>query len=124
MKETTPILYPNDIVGERVSYYAEAQTSRIPQHIIDYHAHVGETQPKTAIYMVSISQAQAMAFLARIVGAKRVLEVDVYVGLSSLVWSHAVGPDGKVTGLEFDAGFANQARVCYANHGVNNVEVI
>lgn len=71
MKETAPILYPNDIVGDRVSYYAEAQSSRIPQHIIDYHIHVRETQPKTANYMISISQAQAMAFLARMIGAKR-----------------------------------------------------
>ena len=55
MKEEAPILYPNDIVGRRISLYAEDKTSHIPQYIIDYHVHVRETQPATANYMISIS---------------------------------------------------------------------
>lgn len=38
-----------------------------------------------------------------------VLEIGVYVGLSSLMWSQAVGPDGKFTGLEFDISFSKMA---------------
>ena len=71
MKEEAPILYPNDIVGRRISLYAEDKTSHIPQYIIDYHVHVRETQPATANYMISISQAQAMVFLARMIDAER-----------------------------------------------------
>lgn len=64
-------LYPNEIVGERVSKYAEVHSSCIPKHIINYHAHVSKTLPETAKYMISISQAQMMVFLSKTVGAKR-----------------------------------------------------
>jgi len=64
-------LYPNPIVGERVSTYAEANSSSIPQSIIAYHAYVTQTQPETAKYMISISQAQMMVFLSKLIGAKR-----------------------------------------------------
>lgn len=53
-----------------------------------------------------------------------VLEVGVYVGLSSLVWSTAVGPEGKITGLEFDSNFAKLAEEAFEKYGVKNVEVV
>ncbi|KND86228.1 O-methyltransferase MdmC [Tolypocladium ophioglossoides CBS 100239] len=124
MKDESPILYPNERVGERISAYAKAYTTGIPKHIIEYHGHIRETMPKTANYMVSISQAQAMLFLTKTFGAKRILEVGVYVGLSSLIWSHAVGPDGQVTGLEFDPSFAKSAEEAFQKQGVKNVQVI
>ncbi|KMQ46471.1 hypothetical protein A7C99_0308 [Trichophyton rubrum] len=124
MKEDAPILYPNQQVGERVGTYSKEHSTGIPKHIIEYHEHVRETMPDTANYMISISQAQAMCFLAKTVGAKRILEVGVYVGLSSLVWSTAVGPEGKITGLEFDSNFAKLAEEAFEKYGVKNVEVV
>ena len=53
-----------------------------------------------------------------------VLEVGVFVGYSSLVWAHAVGPDGKVTGLEFKPEYAQKARETFERFGVKNVEII
>jgi hypothetical protein len=64
-------LYPNSLVGERVSAYSEVHSSSIPQSIINYHTHVTTTQPETAKYMISISQAQMMVFLSKTIGAKR-----------------------------------------------------
>ncbi|TVY16167.1 O-methyltransferase MdmC [Lachnellula arida] len=117
-------LYPNEIVGERVSKYAEVYSSCIPKHIINYHAHVSKTLPETAKYMISISQAQMMVFLSKTVGAKRILEIGAYVGLSSLAWSHAVGPEGKVTALEFEPHFAKLAEEAFEANGVKNAEVL
>lgn len=71
MKEEAPILYPNQVMGERIATYAANHTSGIPRNIIQYHEHVRETMPETANYMVSVSQAQAMLFLAKTIGAKR-----------------------------------------------------
>ncbi|KAF4969319.1 hypothetical protein FZEAL_10249 [Fusarium zealandicum] len=124
MKEELPVLYPNEKVGERVSQYATAHTTGIPQHIHSYHEHIQKTMSETSMYMVSTSQAQAMAFLARTCGATRVLEIGVYVGLSCLVWSHAVGPHGKVTGLEFDPSFAKLAQESFQKHDIENVDII
>ncbi|KAM5475376.1 hypothetical protein MauCBS54593_001064 [Microsporum audouinii] len=134
MKEDVPILYLNEQVGERVGTYAKEHSTGIPERIVEYHEHVRETMPDTANYMISVSQAQAMSFLAKTVGAKRtitdgaileqVLEIGVYVGLSSLVWSDVVGPEGKVTGLEFNPTFAKMAEEAFEKHGVKNVEVV
>jgi predicted O-methyltransferase YrrM len=41
-----------------------------------------------------------------------------------MVWSHAVGPEGTVTGLEFDPSFAKQASEALAANGAKNVEII
>ncbi|EGX88233.1 O-methyltransferase family protein [Cordyceps militaris CM01] len=124
MKEESPVLYQNPGMGERIGSYAKMHSTSVPQNIIDYHEHIREKMPATANYMVSISQAQAMHFLAKTVGAKRILEVGVYVGLSSLVWSNVVGENGKVTGLEFDPAFAKQAEETFAKYGVENVEIL
>ncbi|KAH8701761.1 S-adenosyl-L-methionine-dependent methyltransferase [Talaromyces proteolyticus] len=123
-KESIPALYPNEKVGERVTTYAEKHTSTIPRHIIDYHDHIKMTQPKTANYMISISEAQALVFLARTVGAKRVLEIGSYVGLSMLAWSHAVGSQGHVTGLEFEPSFAQMAKEAFSANGAQNTELV
>ena len=53
-----------------------------------------------------------------------VLEIGVFVGYSSMVWSHAVGPEGKVTGLEFSDEYAKTAREAFESKGVKNVEII
>lgn len=41
-----------------------------------------------------------------------------------MAWAHAVGPDGTVTGLEFDAGYAKQAEEAWAANGIKNASVI
>jgi predicted O-methyltransferase YrrM len=53
-----------------------------------------------------------------------VLEIGVYVGFSSMLWSHAVGKDGKVTGLEYSEEYAKEAKAAWAANGVNNVEIV
>ncbi|PWY87407.1 S-adenosyl-L-methionine-dependent methyltransferase [Aspergillus heteromorphus CBS 117.55] len=120
----TPALYPNERVAKRVGDYAESHSLRMPQHIIDYHAHIQTTRPETANYMISIAQAQALTFLVKTIGAKRILEIGSYVGLSLMTWSSAVGPDGKVTGLEFDPSFAAAAKDALAANDVHNAELI
>lgn len=47
--------------------------------------------------------------------------LDTWVFLS-LAWSHAVGLDGKVTGLEFNPYIAAMAEKSCSDHGVENVE--
>lgn len=53
-----------------------------------------------------------------------VLEIGVYIGYSALVWAHAVGPEGVVTGLEYEAEYAKLANDAFAANNVENVEII
>ena len=52
------------------------------------------------------------------------LEIGVFVGYSAMVWAHAVGPEGKVTGLEFSPDYAKKAEEAFKENGVGNAEVI
>jgi predicted O-methyltransferase YrrM len=46
------------------------------------------------------------------------------MGFSSLVWAHAIGPGGKVTGLEYEPASAEKAREAFKAQGVSNVELV
>lgn len=116
-------LYPNQQVAERVTAYSSERSEDLPKYITDYHAWVIKNHPRFN-YMISNFQGQCHTFLARLIGAERVLEIGVYVGYSSLVWAHAVGPQGHVTGLEFSEEYAQMAKDVFQKNGVNNVEVI
>ena len=53
-----------------------------------------------------------------------VLEIGVFVGYSAMLWAHATGPEGLVTGLEYDPELARIAEEAIAKEGINNVEII
>ncbi|KAF5486486.1 O-methyltransferase MdmC [Colletotrichum fructicola] len=124
MKSSVSVLYPNEQVSRNVTAYSESSSTPLPAHIVAYHDHIDTTQPETSMLMISNFQAQNHIWLAKLIGAKRVLEIGVYVGYSGMVWSHAVGPNGTVTGLEFDANYAKQAQEAWAANGIKNASVI
>ena len=116
-------MYPTEQVGQRVTDYSAQRSAPLPKHITDYHEWVMKNQPRFN-YMISNFQGQCHVFLAHLIGAKRVLEIGVYVGYSSLVWAHAVGQEGKVTGLEFSEEYSQMAREVFERNGVKNAEVV
>ncbi|KAK1589690.1 O-methyltransferase [Colletotrichum navitas] len=124
MKSSAPVLYPNESVSQKVTAYAESHSTDLPAHIVAYHEHIDTTQPETSMLMISNFQAQNHIWLAKLIGAKRILEIGVYVGYSGMIWSHAVGPDGTVTGLEFNADYAKQAEAAWAANGIKNASVV
>ena len=123
MKSSLTPLYPNEPVAKSVTAYSESHSSPLPKHITDYHDAVDKNHASSD-YMISDFQGQAMSFIARSIGAKRILEIGVFVGYSSLVWAHAVGRDGKVTGLEFSEEYAQAAKETFAKNEIDNVEII
>lgn len=74
--------------------------------------------------MISDFQGQYLVFLAHTIGAKRVLEIGVYVGYSALVWAHAVGNDGIVTGLESSKEYVTMSRDAFERLRVENVDIV
>ncbi|EHK20549.1 uncharacterized protein TRIVIDRAFT_81180 [Trichoderma virens Gv29-8] len=122
-KTTTAALYPTAKVAAEVGTYSERNSTALPKHLVDYHDWIVESHPDSD-YMVSNLQAQSLVFFARAFGAKRILEIGSYVGYSALVWAHAVGQDGKVTGLEFSAEYAKIANDAFEKNSVKNVEII
>lgn len=120
---STNALYPNDVVTKSVMEYSASHSAPLPKNVTDLHAETVANHPRSE-YLTSNNQSQCHAFVAKLIGAKRVLEIGTFVGYSALVWSHAVGPEGKVTTLEFSDEYAAAARANLANAGANNVEVL
>ncbi|KAJ3491486.1 hypothetical protein NLG97_g5583 [Lecanicillium saksenae] len=119
----TNALYSNDNVANSVIDYAATHSDGLPKHVTDYHADIVANHPHRE-YMISNLQGQFQTFITRAVGAKRVLEIGAFVGYSAMVWANAVGKDGKVTTLEFQAEYAEAARAAFKANGIENVEVI
>ncbi|GLZ45375.1 O-methyltransferase [Actinomycetospora sp. NBRC 106375] len=71
------------------------------------------------------SHGALLATLARLAGARRVLEVGTLGGYSTIWLARAVGPEGLVTTLEVDPHHAEVARTCVDVAGVGDrVEIL
>ncbi|KAJ3493930.1 hypothetical protein NLG97_g4412 [Lecanicillium saksenae] len=122
MKDDHPSFYGSIDLGRRVTAYAAEHSSALPKNIVDYHA--SASSHEGSIMLTSNFQSQFHTLLAAMVGAKRVLEVGVYLGYSAMVWSNAVGSDGRVTGLEANVKYAEMAAEAIAARGLTNVDII
>ncbi|TGZ82553.1 S-adenosyl-L-methionine-dependent methyltransferase [Ascodesmis nigricans] len=93
--------------------YSITYSAPLPDSVAAVHARTLEFCEQRGIdpvYMISPSEAQFLAFLARMMGAKRVLEIGTFTGYSALAMAHAV-PDAEVVTLDLqDAVGAELAR--------------
>lgn len=69
---------------------------------------------------IGASQGQFMAFLAKLIGAKRYLEIGVFTGYSSLVMAQALPPDGEVVALDVSEEYTATARRYWQEAGMAN----
>lgn len=148
MKDNSTPLYTSPELGQKVTNYAEQNSTPLPKYISDYHADISANR-EDSYYMSSVFQSQYNTFLVKSTGTKRgrwrnthvadrlcqsgksqltnvliVLEIGVYVGFSALVWADAIGPDGLVTGLEFEPEYAELSKKAFEVNGVKNVEIM
>ncbi|EKJ77195.1 hypothetical protein FPSE_02645 [Fusarium pseudograminearum CS3096] len=123
MKDNCVPLYTSHQLGKTVSNYAEQHSTALPKYLTDYHADISANRSDSN-YMSSLFQSQYHTFLAKSTGAKRVLEIGVYVGFSALVWADAVGPDGLVTGLEFEPEYAELSKKVFKANNVKNIDIV
>ena len=69
-------------------------------------------------HQVSPSQGKLLALLARLVGARRILEIGTLGGYSTIWLARALPEDGQVVTLEADASHARVARTNFARAGL------
>jgi caffeoyl-CoA O-methyltransferase len=67
---------------------------------------------------ISPEQGQLMALLIKLLGARKTLEIGVFTGYSAMVVAKAMGPQGRVVGLDISEEFTNIARRHWAKAGV------
>jgi predicted O-methyltransferase YrrM len=69
---------------------------------------------------VSSAQGKFLHLLARIQGARRILEVGTLGGYSTIWMARALPPDGRLVTLEFDPKHADVARANIARAGLSD----
>ena len=82
-----------------------------------------ESSVRTALPMADVAPNQGafLALLARMCGARRVLEFGTLAGYSTIWLARAVGPAGRVVTLEIDEPTAEVARENLDRAGVSDV---
>ncbi len=74
---------------------------------------------------VSAQHGRLLQLLARIAGARRVLEIGTLAGYSTINLARGVGPDGRVVTLEYEPAHAEVARANLDRVGVaDRVEIL
>jgi predicted O-methyltransferase YrrM len=73
-----------------------------------------------ASMQISPEQGQFLHFMARVVGARRALEVGVFMGYSSSWVALALPPDGKVIACDVSEEYTARARRTWADAGVQD----
>lgn len=67
---------------------------------------------------IAPEQGQFMALLAKLIGARRYLEIGTYTGYSALAVALALPPDGEVIACDVNAEWTDVARRYWAEAGV------
>jgi len=91
-------LYPNAHVTQAVHEYSIAHSTPLPDAMGQHREKTIEFSEKAGMdptMMVNTLQAQFMLFFAKLIGAKKVLEVGTFTGYSALAWAEAIkGQEG------------------------------
>jgi predicted O-methyltransferase YrrM len=77
------------------------------------------SQLPMANMQIAPEQGQFMALLVQLTGARKILEIGVFTGYSSLALALALPPQGRVMGCEISAEYAAIARQFWQKAGVS-----
>lgn len=77
--------------------------------------------PELAGYQVPPEQALALRMLTRITGARRVLEIGTFTGLSAMLIAQGLGPDGHLVCLDVNPETGAIAREHWEAAGLGHV---
>lgn len=77
------------------------------------------SQLPMANMQIAPEQGQFMALLVQLMGARKILEIGVFTGYSSLAMALALPPQGRILGCEISAEYAAIARRFWEKAGVS-----
>lgn len=98
--------------------YTVAHSTAPDDLVAELIERTGRDFPNAWKMQVSGEQAVLLAMLARLVGARRAVEVGTFTGLSALAVARTMPPDGRLLCLDMSAEFTAVAREFWAKAGV------
>jgi caffeoyl-CoA O-methyltransferase len=110
------IPHRNIPIDERLYHYILENSSR--EHPVLAELREATAGLKHAGMQISIEQGQFMALLAKMVNARRAIEIGVFTGYSSLVVALALPADGKLIACDVSEEWTAIAKRHWAKAGV------
>lgn len=99
--------------------------SSLREHPVLEQCRINTASMSTAGMQISPEQGQFMAFLVRMLGAKKCLEVGVFTGYSSTVVAMALPEDGRIIGIDTNTSWTQRAKHTWEHAGVEDkIELI
>jgi predicted O-methyltransferase YrrM len=106
----------NTEVTPELGEYIRSVTLREPEILARLRAETASNPQATM--QVSPEQGQFLAFLARLIGARRTLEVGVFTGYSALSVALAVPDDGRIVACDVSEEWTSVARRYWKEAGI------
>lgn len=103
-------------ITEAIDDYVDAVSSREPEILARLREETA-TMP-AAMMQITPLQGQFMQVLLQAIGARRVLEIGVFTGYSSLAMALALPPDGGIVALDVSEDYTAVARRYWQQAGV------
>jgi caffeoyl-CoA O-methyltransferase len=75
-------------------------------------------QRDDAVMQIAPEQAAALAFLVRLTGARRCVEIGVFTGYSALAVALVLPPDGRIVALDVSRDYTDIARRYWREAGI------
>ncbi len=110
---------------------SDLKTSHMPEDLHDYMLRVGVREPDVlarlraetaplplSIMQISADQGAFMAMLVKLLDMRRILEIGVFTGYSSLAMALALPDDGRITALDVSEEWTAIARRYWQEAGV------
>jgi O-methyltransferase len=92
------------------SLYGYLQAHQPPEHPeLSKLRDITRTMPRARM-QISIEQGHFLAFLVRLIGARRTLEIGTFTGYSALAVALALPPDGRVLGCDISEEWVSIGR--------------
>src|SRR6266511_1020866 len=106
------------------SLYGYLQAHQPPEHPeLSKLRDITRAMPRARM-QISIEQGHFLAFLVRLIGARRTLEIGTFTGCSALAVALALPPDGRVLGCDISEEWVSIGRPFWARAGVaNKIEI-
>jgi len=101
---------------DELADYLRQVTLREPD-VLRRQREASEQHPQASM-QTAPEQGQFLALLSRLTGAKKALEIGVFLGYSSTCVALAMPPDGRIIACDRSEEFTAQARQTWANAGV------
>jgi predicted O-methyltransferase YrrM len=105
--------------GLDASLYDYYQTIAFREPEILKELRQATSQLPMANMQIAPEQGQFMALLVQLTGARKILEIGVFTGYSSLAMALALPPQGRILGCEISAEYAAIARQFWQKAGVS-----